>query len=70
MKLGKLINKGHKCPTCKKFGLQLCSPEIFAEGIGIMKAEEVGVSKPPQYGEELFYRCKNCYAEFEAKEKK
>ena len=67
MKVGKQINKIDRCPTCKKFGLQLCSPKIYAEGIGTMKPEEVGVSEPSHYREELFYRCKNCLAEFEAK---
>jgi len=56
MKL-KQMNKGHRCPNCKKFGLEprthymstVPAPDVHGHCSGGFK----------------FFRCRNCYAEFE-----
>lgn len=72
MNLGKQINKGHKCPNCKKFGLKLyytVSPD-YGLTIGEVKGICRYTKKAKQrYRIKEFYRCRNCFAEYEALEK-
>ncbi len=52
------VNKGYKCPNCKKFGL-----EPRHQRLDYMSCGGVGHTKSPLFYN--FYRCRNCYAEFE-----
>lgn len=56
MKL-KQINKGHKCPNCKLFGLK---PMTILHSIYYEEREGHNTT----YQGDKFYRCNNCYAEF------
>ena len=52
MKLGKQISGGHKCPVCKRFGVEYLKRAMpLAGGDEIIEYE--------------MFLCENCYAEFE-----
>ena len=59
MKLGKQINEGFRCPVCKMFGLEPRHIPITY----------MYVADQPGHNNQMvenFFRCRNCYAEFEA----
>lgn len=60
MKL-KQINEGLKCPNCKKFGLK----PFHIRFSGAVGTEVEGRAVEWEFGSGTFYRCRNCYAEFQ-----